>query len=195
MENETVGSAAEVETVETFTTAETAYGLETAAIEAGIEAGHIRWFGGERGKSLKAVKVKADKEKGRTAGEWSYEKLEAVDLEGMVLLAGGKLEPQTSRGDKKAEDTRTKAQKAKGVPDHFNYGLDLEVKRAIRRKIEGKTIDPEKAIEKMAALLVKFGVAKTETAALVLARKQYAEAMAAGNEPDEDDDDETEGDE
>lgn len=170
----------------TFTTAETAYSLETEAIESALEAGHIRWAGSEpekpgtRETALTEVKVKADAAKGRKAGSHSYQKLEALTLEGMVILAGGKLEPQALRGDTAKADTRSDADKKKGVPDHFNYGLDLEVKRAIRRKIEGKSVDPETAIKKMAALMVKLGIAKTENAALAMARAQYEAAQAEG---------------
>lgn len=81
-----------------------------------------------------------------------YMQLLGLTYEGFVLLSGGKSEPQTPRGDEKV-DPRTDEQKQKGAPDHFNYGLDLEVKRNLRRQLEQEISGPAKVIEKMAKMM------------------------------------------
>lgn len=127
--------------------ATTVYNLTQDQIDAAIEAGFI-------GASPDAVDVtiKADSSPTKRDEKQPYAQLVAITWEGMVLLAGGKAEPQTPRGDAKV-DTRTEAEASKGAPDHFNYGLDLEVKRMLRRQLETEISGPAKVIEKTAKLM------------------------------------------
>lgn len=123
------------------------YNLTPDQISAALEAGDIAEGGTVN------VTIKAGALAGLTKDEAQpYEQLLAVTFDGMVLLSGGKQEPQTPRGED-TKDSRTDAEKAKGAPDHFNYGLDLEVKRALRKDLETAISGPSKAIEKAATAL------------------------------------------
>lgn len=148
--------AKETKVTETTTATESArgvipatavYNLSQEQIDAAIEAGEIR-----QGTEPVDVTIKADSSPTKKDEKQPYEQLLALTWEGMVLLSGGKAEPQADRGDSKV-DTRTETEKAKGAPDHFNYGLDLEVKRNLRRQLETEISGPAKVIERTAKLL------------------------------------------
>jgi hypothetical protein len=178
-------------------TAETAYGLSTDQIDAAIKAGYIRWAGGiprgekksegSRESSVTPVTIKAGVSPTKQDETQSYEKLEAITDVGEVLLAGGKAEPAILRGDEKV-DPRSPEERAKGSVDHFNYGLDLEVKRAIRKALENEISGPEKAIQRMAKVFLDLKLAKNLEQALAKARKQYEDEIAEQGETDTDED-------
>lgn len=181
----------QIETVEArkVVIAEDAYNLTTDQIDAAIREGWIRWAGGiPRGEKATAgtrttavtdVTIKKDKSPTKRDETQPYEKLEAISPEGMVLLAGGKLEPAVLRGDEKV-DPRTAEERIKGACDHYNYGLDLEVKRNLRKALENEISGPEKAIRKLAQALVDLKMAKNLEQAIVKARAQYEAELAEG---------------
>lgn len=175
--------------------AEQVYNLSTDQIDAAIVEGWLRWSGGTPGErnadstwinavagtrvtALTDVTISADKSPTKREEKLPYEKLEAVSFEGMVLLAGGKAEPAVLRGDAKL-DPRSAEERIKGVPDHFNYGLDLDVKRNLRKALEGEISGPEKAIAQIAKGMLAAKMAKSLPAALAMARTQYEAFMAA----------------
>lgn len=139
---------AEVQEARQVIPASTVYNLTQEAIDNAIEAGWI-----VATPEPVDVTITADASPTKRDEKQPYMQLLALTWEGMVLLAGGKAEPQTPRGDSKA-DTRTEAEKAKGAPDHYNYGLDLEVKRSLRRALETEIAGPAKAIERTAKMLL-----------------------------------------
>lgn len=161
-------------------TAEVAYKLETAQIEQAIADGWIRWAGGSfeeagtRTTAITNVKIGDKTQKGEKGSKkyssiQPYEKLEAISDEGEVLLSGGKRENAVLRSKEK-EDKRTEAEKQKGSRDHFNYGMDLEMKRIIRRDVEDDIAGPERAILSMAKIMFKKGKAKSLDAAIAKVR-------------------------
>lgn len=174
--------------------AEDAYNLTTDQITAALAEGFIRWAGGiprgdkatvgTRTTAVTDVTISADKSPTKKAETQPYEKLEAISAEGMVLLSGGKLEPAVLRGDEKI-DPRTAEDRIKGACDHYNYGLDLEVKRMLRKALENEISGPEKAIRKLAQAMVDLKMAKNFEQALVKARKQYEEELAEGGDQTE----------
>src|SRR5262245_52560870 len=178
---------ADVEAGRPVIKAESAYNLESAVIEQALADGWVRWSGGTpqvagtRETAHTDVTISADKSPTKKEETQPYEKLEAITFEGMVLLAGGKAEPAVLRGDEKV-DPRTAEERIKGVPDHFNYGLDLEVKRNLRKALETEISGPEKAILKMAKIMLDLKMAKNLDAAIATARKQYEEEMAEAAE-------------
>jgi len=169
--------------------AEDVYSLSTEAIEAAIADGFIRWNGGTpesagtRESSVTDVTITKDKSPTKKDEDQPYEKLEALTFEGMVLLSGGKAEPAVLRGDAKV-DPRKAEERVKGAPDFFNYGLDLEVKRNLRKVLEQSISGPEKGIMKMAKVLFELKMAKSMDAAIAQARAQYEANLAAQAEPD-----------
>jgi hypothetical protein len=141
--NETEVAATTRETIP----ATTVYNLTQEQIDGAIEAGWI-----EAGSEAVDVTIKADSSPTKRDEKQPYDQLLAITWEGMVLLSGGKAERQAPRGEAKV-DARTEEEKAKGAPDHFNYGLDLEVKRNLRRQLETEISGPAKVIERTAKLL------------------------------------------
>jgi hypothetical protein len=127
--------------------ATTVYNLSQDAIDAAINDGHIAVS-----PDAVDVTIKADSSPTKRDEKQPYQQLVAITFEGMVLLSGGKAEPAAPRGDAKV-DARTETEKSKGAPDHFNYGLDLEVKRNLRRQLETEISGPAKIIERTAKLL------------------------------------------
>ena len=149
--------------------AETVYNLSTEQIIAAIEAGDIQ-TGGVVDVTVKAGAVGNVKNEAQP-----YQQLQAITFAGMVLLSGGKEEPQTPRGDSKV-DERTDAQRDKGAPDHFNYGLDLEVKRQLRKQLETEISGPSKIIERTAKLLFEQKMFASMDAARAHVKSMRAEA-------------------
>lgn len=127
--------------------ATTAYNLTQEQIDNAIQEGWI-----VANPEPVDVTIKADSSPTKKDEVQPYMQLLGITWEGMVLLSGGKAEPQAPRGDDKV-DSRSEAEKAKGAPDHFNYGLDLEVKRALRRGLEQEISGPAKVIERAAKAL------------------------------------------
>lgn len=161
-------------------TAESAYTLTTEQIEQGLADGWIRWAGGTfedagtRETAVTNVKIGDKTKKGeKGAKKYSalqpYEKLEAISDEGEVLLSGGKRENAILRSKEK-DDKRSESEKQKGSRDHFNYGLDLEIKRMIRRDVESEIAGPEQAILRMAKIMFQKGKAKSLDAAIAKVR-------------------------
>lgn len=128
-----------------------AYELSAEQIAAAIEAGDIANVGSTD------VTIKVDASKTGKDEVLPYEKLVALTLDGMVLLAGGKVEPATE-APTEGKDERTDAQKQKGACDHFNYGLDLDVKRYLRRILSNEIEGPAKIIAQTAQKLVDAGL-------------------------------------
>ncbi len=149
--------------------ATTVYNLTQEQIDAAIEAGDIVQGG------IVDVTIKAGAAGNAKDEAQPYEQLLGVTFDGMVLLSGGKQEPQTPRGDDKV-DGRTDEQKAKGAPDHFNYGLDLEVKRTLRKQLETEISGPSKIIERTAKLLFEQKMFPSMDAARAHVKSMRAEA-------------------
>jgi hypothetical protein len=131
------------------------YGLSEEVLEKALADGDLRHVG-----TVKLTITKKESGTGRDEVQ-PYEKMRALTFEGMVLLSGGKAEHSEPRGNTKEKDKRSEEGKRKGAPDHFNYGLDLEVKRELRRNLESEIAGPAKAIEKMAKAMVENKLAKS----------------------------------
>ena len=161
------------ETVETVTesarapkSAVAVYSLTEDVISAAIEAGHLRAVGLENVTIGKKVSPTGKDE------TQAYEKLQACDLEGMVILSGGKIEPATDKPEEPAKDERTDEQKKTGACDHFNYGQDLAIRQQLRGVLAGDIEGPSKVIAKTAEGLVKAGVFDTQAEAVAFVKEQ-----------------------
>lgn len=76
-----------------------------------------------------------------------YIRCDALSAQGMSILNGGKIKPQTPK-PAEGDDTRTEEEKQVGACDHHNYGRDLEVRRKIRLEMMDGLEGPEKAVKK-----------------------------------------------
>lgn len=133
--------------------------------KAGITAGHLRLTQGE-------VKISAKASPNGQEASREYAKLEALSAEGMAILCGGKIEPQTPKPED-GKDERTAAQKESGACDFFNYGYDLTVRATERAQLESTLEGPEKAIKKAVdALVTNSGFEPEEARAIVIAQRQ-----------------------
>lgn len=131
-------------------------------IAAAVEAKHILM-------SVENVTIGAKASPTGKDEKLDYVKLTALDVEGMALLADGKLEAATTApadvldADGKVvtaagKDERTKEQKANGAADYFNYGFDLSVRQKVRAELAEQIEGPSKVIAKAAEQLVKAGL-------------------------------------
>lgn len=105
----------------------------------------------------------------------------AVTPLGCLILSKGKAEGMTPRGVGK--DERTEYQKQKGVIDHYNYGFDLDLRRPVREKLDDSLAGPEKAIAKMAKVMVEGGYMDSleeATLAIIARLRAKGEAIPAG---------------
>jgi hypothetical protein len=100
------------------------------------------------------------------AASKTYDKLIAVDAQGMAALCEGKLVPATPK-PADGPDTRTEEEKKAGACDYFNYGYDLDVRAGIRQELLASLEGPEKTIKKAFDGMVLAGYSKTEAADLV----------------------------
>lgn len=140
---------------------------QKAAIEAGITEGHITAVEDE-------VKIAAKSSPSGKDEIRKYRKLSAVDIDGMVLLCGGKVEAAKARPDE-GKDERTDFEKESGVVDYFNYGFDLSVRSTERSRLAATLEGPEKAIAKaVKSLMDNAGFGEEEARALVIAQRTKA---------------------
>lgn len=149
------------------------YGVEAETLRQAIEAGFIR-----PASDPAEVKIKKDTSPTGKDEVQPYAKLEAVTAEGMAILTGGKIEPATP-APKEGKDERTPEQKRDGACDHFNYGLDLQIRQTIRGKLATELEGPAKTIEKLAKALLENGWADTiEDARAQVIAKRVEKGMA-----------------
>lgn len=171
-ENNIMTPVAEVEATETAArpakSATATYGLSADVLAAAIEAGHLRAVGLENVTIGKKVSPTGKDE------SQAYEKLQAMDLEGMVILSLGKIEPATDKPEEPAKDERTDEQKKTGACDHFNYGQDLAIRQQLRGQLNGEIEGPSKVIAKTAEGLVKAGVFDSQEQAVAFVKEQRA---------------------
>jgi hypothetical protein len=143
------------------------YGIPADVLSAAIEGKHLR--------VVENVEVTIGAKSSPTGKDEAqpYAKLEALDAEGMAVLMGGKLEAATP-APTEGKDERTDDQKRSGAADHFNYGLDLNVRQQIRGKLATELEGPSKTIEKAAKALVEAGMHDTvdEARAAVIAQRK-----------------------
>lgn len=128
-------------------------------IEAAIKAGHV-----VRVEDEVTISEKASPN-GKKAVK-AYEKLIAMNAQGMQALCAGKMVPATPK-PAEGKDERTESQKAAGACDFFNYGFDLDVRASIRQELMASLEGPEKTIKKAFDGMVLAGYSKTEAADLV----------------------------
>ena len=76
----------------------------------------------------------------------NYIRCEALSIQGMAALSGGKIPPATSRPEK-GDDTRTDAEKATGACDYHNYGFDLQARAPLRVHLLDEVKGPEAAVK------------------------------------------------
>lgn len=143
------------------------YGVSVEALQEAIQAGHLR--------AVEDAKVTIGAKSSPTGKDEDqpYAKLEALDVEGMAVLMGGKLNASTPTPTE-GKDERTDDEKRSGAADHFNYGLDLNVRQQIRNKLATELEGPSKTIEKAAKSLVEAGLHETleEARAAVIAQRK-----------------------
>lgn len=128
-----------------------------AAILQGIVDGHIDH-------SIETVKITAKSSPTNKDESQEFDALYALDAQGMAILCGGKIEPQT-QAPTEGEDTRTEEQKRLGACDHFNYGRILSVRQNVRSALETRLEGPEKSIEKTVKANLVSGMFETEAEA------------------------------
>lgn len=157
----------EQKTARTVLAASTVYGIPADQLQAAIEGGHLEVVP-ETEVTIGAKTSPTGKDEAQP-----YTRLNALTVEGMAILMGGKIEPATP-APKEGKDERTDDQKRAGVADHFNYGLDLSVRQQIRGKLATELEGPNKTIDKTAKQLVEAGMHDTfeeARAAVVASRK------------------------
>lgn len=93
-----------------------------------------------------------------------FDALYALDVEGMAILCGGKMEPKTA-APAEGKDERTDEQKRLGACDHFNYGRLLSVRQQVRADLESRIEGPEKQIEKLVKANLAGGMFESEAEA------------------------------
>jgi len=131
----------------------------TDMVQKAITDGHVQHVQDE-------VKISEKASPTGKAASKAYDKLIALDAQGMAALCGGKLVPATAK-PAEGKDERTDDQKAPGACDYFNYGYDLDVRASIRQELMGSLEGPEKTIKKAFDGMVLAGYSKSEAAELV----------------------------
>jgi len=128
-----------------------------------IAAGHISH-------DIEQVTIRAAKSPTNRDETRDFDRLRALDVEGLAIMCNGKIEPALDKPDGK--DTRTEAEAALGVCDHFNYGHVLYVRASIRQDLVNALLGPEKNIEKLVKVNMDGGMYDTreEARAAVVAR-------------------------
>lgn len=143
------------------------YGVSPEDLQAALDAGFIR--------AVKDAEVTIGAKSSPTGKDEAqpYAKLEAITVEGMAVLMGGKLNASTP-APAEGKDERTDDDKRSGAADHFNYGLDLNVRQQIRQKLGAELEGPAKTIKKAAEGLVAAGLYETfeEAQAAVVAQRK-----------------------
>jgi len=127
-------------------------------VQKAIAAGHVVSVQDE-------VKISEKASPTGKAASKAYEKLSALNAQGMAALCGGKMVPATAKPEGK--DERTEDQKAAGACDYFNYGYDLDVRASIRQELMGSLEGPEKSIKKAFDAMVASGYSKQDAAEIV----------------------------
>lgn len=126
---------------------------------------------------LKRVKMSAKSSGTSKAEYWPYISYRAVRSPGMTALAGGRSDAKVKLPDnykdlsdvqKKQADNRNQD----GACDYFNYGYVLTISAPIRNFLSSKIENPEKAIDKAVAQIMKTGLFKTKEAALAVVIRQ-----------------------
>jgi hypothetical protein len=117
---------------------------EQDAIKSAVTNGDIREEAAEVTVSAKASPDGKEHKRGYTA-------LRPQTFNGMLVLAGGKVEPATPKPEGK--DDRTAEQKQAGACEYFADAYDLEVRAKIRAQIIASLDGPDKAIAKAVASL------------------------------------------
>lgn len=125
-----------------------------AAINDAIVAGHLSH-------EIETVTIRAASSPTKKDESREFDALYALDAEGMALLCGGKIEPQTAK-PAEGDDNRTDEQKKLGACDHFNYGRILTVRQAVRSALETSLEGPEKAIAKLVKINMDGGMFDSE---------------------------------
>jgi hypothetical protein len=142
------------------------------AILEGIIAGHIAH-------DIESVTIRAASSPTKKDEVRPFDAFYALDLDGIVILSGGKLEAQTPTPEGK--DERTEEQKRLGAADNFYYGRLLSVRQQERAKLEASIEGPEKAIDKTVKALMTGGMFGTEQEAreFVIAKLKANGSLAA----------------
>lgn len=124
------------------------------AILQGIVDGHISH-------DVESVTIRAASSPTKKDEVRKFDAFYALDLEGIAILSGGKLEAQTAAPED-GKDERTDDQKRLGAADHFNYGRLLSVRQTERAKLESAIEGPEKQIDKTVKALMAGQMFETE---------------------------------
>lgn len=144
-----------------------------------IVAGHL-------GHDVEAVTIAAKTSPSQKDEKREFDALYALDADGMSLLCGGKLEPQTSKEDLEKAGIKEgtdefKAARRNGACDHFNYGRILTVRATVRKALEESLEGFEKSIMKLAKTNLEGGMADTieEARDAIVARWIKAQKLPA----------------
>jgi hypothetical protein len=92
-----------------------------------------------------------------------FDAFHALDADGMWLLSGGKIVPQTPLADlpKGLTDKQRDEAKRKGACDYFNYGRLLDIRAQVRGKLEDSIMGHEKAIDKQVRIMMDGNIFDT----------------------------------
>jgi hypothetical protein len=149
-----------------------AYGLTADQIAAAIEAGEIANVGSTD------VTIRAKSSPTKKDEVLPYEKLVALNFDGMLLLSGGKMEPKTDAPET-GKDERSDDQKLKGAADHFNYGRNLDVNREVSRLLSEQIEGPAKIIKAAAERMVAAGMfTNVDEATAFVKERRAAQGLA-----------------
>lgn len=132
--------------------------LPDAILDA-IVAGHL-------GHVIEEVTIAAKTSPTGKDEKREFDALYAFDADGMSLLCGGKIEPQTEKAELekagiKDGSAEFKAARRNGACDHFNYGRILTVRQTVRKALEESLEGFEKSIMKLAKTNLEGGMADT----------------------------------
>ena len=160
-------------TAKTSAVPETTVAPIPPAILEGIVAGHISH-------DIEAVTIRAASSPTKKDESRKFDAFYALDLEGIAILSGGKLEAQTPAPES-GKDERTDEQKRLGAADHFNYGRLLSVRQNERSKLESAIEGPEKQIDKTVKALIAGGMFDSEQDArsFVIGKMKAKDALPA----------------
>jgi hypothetical protein len=130
---------------------------------------------GDIAHQIEEVKVSAKVSPTKKDEVRKFDAYYALTAQGMLILCGGKLEPQTDTKSipDDATDAQRKELRRKGACDHFNYGRLLEVRQVERGILEDSIMGHEKAIDKQVKLTMDGGLFDSDDEARAHVIKQW----------------------
>lgn len=108
----------------------------------------------------------------------------ALDGAGIEILSNGKIVPATAKADlpKGVSEKQSEELTRKGACDYFNYGRLLDIRAAVRSKLEDSIMGLEKAIDKQVKTMMEGDLYDTvEEAREHVIRRWKKQVMEDGN--------------